>query len=93
VPMAEMGEEGPEAVLPLSRDGQGRLGVRGGGATTNVSVAPSISIQLGNNQGGEGPSEAQARRLGAAIDASVKEKVLEVIERESRPGGILRGSR
>jgi hypothetical protein len=92
VPMAEMGEEGPEAVLPLSRDGQGRLGVRGGGATTNVNVAPSISVTVGS-QNGEGPSEAQSRRLGAAIDTSIREKVLEVIERESRPGGILRGSR
>jgi hypothetical protein len=28
-----MGEAGPEAVMPLGRDAQGRLGVRGGGAT------------------------------------------------------------
>ncbi len=35
-----LGEAGPEAVLPLSRDGAGRLGVRtqGGGRASNVTV-------------------------------------------------------
>lgn len=31
-----MGEAGPEAILPLSRDSQGKLGVRGGASTTVV---------------------------------------------------------
>jgi tape measure domain-containing protein len=36
-----MGEAGPEAIMPLQRDGSGRLGVRaqgGGGMTFNVSI-------------------------------------------------------
>jgi lambda family phage tail tape measure protein len=31
-----MGEDGPEAVMPLARDSQGRLGVRGGGTVVNI---------------------------------------------------------
>lgn len=33
-----MGEAGPEAIMPLGRDAQGRLGVRGGGGGGNVQV-------------------------------------------------------
>ncbi|MGR3485921.1 MAG: phage tail tape measure protein [Paracoccaceae bacterium] len=32
------GEAGPEAILPLARDAQGRLGVAGGGGATNVTI-------------------------------------------------------
>ena len=33
-----MGEAGPEAIMPLARGADGRLGVRGGGGTTHVTV-------------------------------------------------------
>ena len=33
-----MGEAGPEAILPLSRGPDGRLGVAGGGSSTHVTV-------------------------------------------------------
>jgi phage-related minor tail protein len=33
-----MGEAGPEAIMPLARGADGKLGVRGGGSTTNVTV-------------------------------------------------------
>lgn len=43
-----MGEAGPEAVMPLKRDGKGRLGVTvsggGGGAAPVVTYAPTLSI-------------------------------------------------
>jgi len=42
-----MGEAGPEAVMPLKRDGKGRLGVTvagGGAAAPVVNYAPSLSI-------------------------------------------------
>lgn len=34
-----MGEAGPEAILPLARGADGRLGVRGGGVNVSVSIA------------------------------------------------------
>ena len=33
-----MGEAGPEAIMPLARGADGRLGVRGGGGAVNVTV-------------------------------------------------------
>lgn len=38
-----MGEAGPEAILPLSRAADGRLGVRAGGAGAPVNVVMNIS--------------------------------------------------
>jgi phage-related minor tail protein len=39
--MGVMGEAGPEAIMPLARDGSGRLGVRGSGANVVVNVIES----------------------------------------------------
>jgi hypothetical protein len=36
--MGLMGEAGPEAIMPLARGADGKLGVRGGGGTTNVVI-------------------------------------------------------
>ena len=33
-----MGEAGPEAIMPLARGADGKLGVRGGGGATNITV-------------------------------------------------------
>jgi lambda family phage tail tape measure protein len=38
-----MGEAGPEAIMPLARGADGKLGVRGGGGGGNVSVVMNIS--------------------------------------------------
>lgn len=38
-----MGEAGPEAIMPLARGADGKLGVRGGGGGGNVSVTMNIS--------------------------------------------------
>lgn len=48
-----MGEAGPEAIMPLARGADGKLGVRGGGSAVNVSVsiatpdAPSFRASQG----------------------------------------------
>lgn len=33
-----MGEAGPEAIMPLARGADGKLGVKGGGSATNVTI-------------------------------------------------------
>ncbi|MBV1864290.1 MAG: phage tail tape measure protein [Rhodobacteraceae bacterium] len=38
-----MGEAGPEAIMPLSRGADGKLGVRGGGGSGHVTVNMNIS--------------------------------------------------
>jgi hypothetical protein len=76
-----MGEAGPEAIMPLRRGPNGRLGVEatnGGGATTiNVSVDAKGS----NVQGDSGKGNQLARLIAAAVQ--------EEMIKQKRPGGIL----
>ena len=76
-----MGEAGPEAIMPLRRGPNGRLGVEaanGGGSTTiNVSVdAKGSSVQGDGNKGDQ---------LGRVIAAAVQQEMI----KQKRPGGIL----
>ncbi|WP_353328458.1 phage tail tape measure protein [Chitiniphilus shinanonensis] len=89
-----MGEAGPEAVMPLARDSQGRLGVHlaGGvaaGAGQGASVNLSMSVHYHEAEG-RGDHKAEggadiARQLGARMEAAA----YDVITREKRPGGLL----
>ncbi len=51
-----MGEAGPEAILPLSRGSDGKLGVSGGGnnVTVNVFEAPGTKANVQQEQGADG---------------------------------------
>lgn len=75
-----MGEAGPEAIMPLRRGKDGRLGVAGGGGgdtTINVSVdAKGSSIQ------GDG---TQGNALARVISQAVQNEMV----KQRRPGGIL----
>ena len=75
-----MGEAGPEAIMPLRRGADGKLGVAGGGGgstTINVSVdAKGTSVQ------GDG---SQGAALGRAIAGAVQAELIKA----RRPGGIL----
>ena len=86
-----MGEAGPEAIMPLTRDGQGNLGVRASGSSqgsvqNNVSVNVSVS---GGNATAQVNSEQGGKALGEAISAAVKAELV----RQTRSGGILDKSR
>lgn len=92
VPMALMGEAGPEAVMPLSRDSQGRLGVSTGGGSSSSgggSVvhfhAPSITIN----------SNQPAEQVGQQVRKQLKvhqQATLATIRQQKRPGGALHHS-
>ena len=78
--MALMGEQGPEAVLPLRRGRGGRLGVEtSGGGVGNVVVNVDAK---GTSAQGDGPS---ANQLGKAIGAAVQSELI----KQQRPGGLL----
>ena len=79
-----MGEAGPEAILPLRRGSDGRLGVSssGGGSTVvNVSVDAS-----GTAVEGDGPG---ANQMGRIIGAAVQAEIVKM----QRPGGLLANTR
>ena len=77
-----MGEAGPEAIMPLKRGADGKLGVAGGGGGTSVvvNVDASGNSQVSGNAG-------QGEQLGRVISQAVQQELI----KQKRPGGILAG--
>ena len=90
--MGVMGEAGPEAIVPLSRMRDGKLGVQmsgGGGApSTNVSVHAPIVV----NYQGSGNKDVDATaidKMTAMMGAAVEGKINEVLARHLKQGGYM----
>jgi len=77
--MGLMGEAGPEAVMPLKRGANGKLGVQASGGVSNVVVNVDAS---GTAVEGD---EAGGKELGRLIGLAVQSELLE----QKRPGGLL----
>ena len=78
-----MGEAGPEAIMPLKRGADGRLGVSssgGGSAPVNVTVNVDAS---GNSQ--VAGDQNQGAQLGRVIAGAVQQELI----KQRRPGGLL----
>ena len=74
-----MGEAGPEAIMPLRRGADGKLGVAGGGGSTTINV--SVDAKGSSVQGDNGQSTALARAIAGAVQTE--------LIKQKRPGGIL----
>ena len=74
-----MGEAGPEAIMPLSRGSNGKLGVQASGGIGNVVVNVDAS---GSKAEGDEP---KAKQLGSLIGAAVQAELV----KQKRPGGLL----
>ena len=74
-----MGEAGPEAIMPLRRGRNGKLGVESSGSIGNVVVNVDAS---GSSAQGDQPN---AKALGQAIGAAVQAELI----KQKRPGGLL----
>jgi lambda family phage tail tape measure protein len=74
-----MGEAGPEAIVPLKRGKDGKLGIAGGGGSTVVNVSVDAK---GTKVEGDTPTASQ---LGKLIGVAVKAELI----KEQRPGGLL----
>ncbi len=78
--MGLMGEAGPEAIMPLRRGANGKLGVESsGGGVGNVVVNVDAT---GSNVQGDQPN---ADRLGKVIGQAVQAELI----KQKRPGGLL----
>ena len=77
--MGLMGEAGPEAVMPLKRGSNGKLGVQSSGGVGNIVV--NVDASGSSVQGDSQQSEQFGRALAAAIQS-------ELISQQ-RPGGLL----
>ncbi|MAR22296.1 MAG: hypothetical protein CMA49_00565 [Euryarchaeota archaeon] len=77
--MGLMGEAGPEAVMPLRRHANGRLGVEASGGAGNVVV--NVDARGTQVEG----DNARSRQLGDAIGVAVREELIA----QKRPGGLL----
>lgn len=80
-------ESGPEAVMPLARDSQGRLGVRSqGGSTTNISI---------NVDATTGQADSRTDNPASAWNQMAdrfKSMIVNEITVQKRPGGLLYGA-
>ncbi len=81
-------EAGAEAIMPLTRDSAGRLGVRaqgGGGAQPQVNIDIYVDNKGNASSNTSGDGGAAARALGKEIET----KVTEILMRAARSDGLL----
>ncbi|WP_374424782.1 phage tail tape measure protein [Chromobacterium sp.] len=77
-----MGEAGPEAIMPLTRDAAGRLGVRTAG---NAGAAPSVDVQV--NVINQSSQPLQAQQQGQPRIDQFGKVIIDMIVTDVRRGG------
>lgn len=80
-----MGEAGPEAIMPLRRLPNGRLGVESANGGSPITVNVSVDAKGTSIEG----NDAQARAFAGIISAGVQAEIV----KQQRPGGLLAGTR
>jgi hypothetical protein len=76
-----MGEAGPEAIIPLRRGRDGRLGVEASGSAGGINVTVNVDATGTKAQGDDG----RAGQFARAISEAVKNEIVT----QKRPGGLL----
>ena len=77
--MGLMGEAGPEAIMPLKRGANGKLGVQSSGGVGNIVVNVDAS-----GSSVEGDSQ-RSQEFGRALAAAIQSEMI----KQKRPGGLL----
>ena len=87
-----MGEAGPEAILPLRRGADGKLGVAaaGGGAAINQTI--NVNVSGGSPGMGGNVSPDQARIIAAEVQKAARAAAEDAIRNNMRLGGMLNPS-
>lgn len=84
-----LGEAGPEAIMPVDRDSNGRLGVKvvgRQGGSGGVVVNQSVNITV---QGSADDPQKLAAVVSSMVKRQTEQTVSEVLMREKRSGGML----
>lgn len=81
-----MGEAGPEAIMPLTRDATGRLGVKALGSGTQGGAGVSVSIGTINFTGDKGGAQGNANAAGAVAN-QLTGAILDTINSQLRKPG------
>lgn len=81
-----MGEAGPEAIMPLTRDATGRLGVKALGSGTQGGAGVSVSIGTINFSGGTGGAQGNSNAAGAVANQLTR-AIIDTINTQLRKSG------
>ena len=87
-----MGEAGPEAVMPLTRGPSGKLGVQVFGnqqSSQSSGVVNQVQIDISINNEGASADVQTSTQDGKQLANSLKAVVLQTLQNEIRPGGML----
>ncbi|HGY5111801.1 phage tail tape measure protein [Citrobacter braakii] len=81
-------EAGAEAIMPLTRDSAGRLGVRaqGGGGMAPV-INTTVNVDAGGSATAHTASSGDA--MGRAIAEEMQNAALQVVQKHLKPGGMI----
>lgn len=84
------GEAGPEAIMPLTRAGDGSLGVRavGGGQNASATEGPKVWITISGDKSST-ESTSGFEQFGQQIGSFVEKKYRELQAKDMRPGGAI----
>lgn len=88
-----MGEAGPEAILPLRRGADGKLGVAAAGGGAAISQTINVNVSGGGGPGmGGNVSPDQARIIAAEVQKAARAAAEDAIRNNMRLGGMLNPS-
>ncbi len=81
-------EAGAEAIMPLTRDSAGRLGVRaqGGGGVSPV-INTTVNVDAGGSATAHTSSSGDA--MGRALADEMQNAALQVVQKHLKPGGMI----
>ncbi len=91
--LGEMGERGPEAIMPLTRTSSGALGVRAIGGSQGTAIntfSPTIMVTVENTGGDPGEAGAQ---IAEQIQSGMEVAMGDFIRKQQKSGGQLNRQR